>query len=250
MSHVASGKRSERPSSGQSIPLRLGLKAGQWVEVRTKAEILSTLDRNARLEELPFMPQMLRYCGRRFRVSKRAHKLCDTAYSTGGRQMSDAVFLEDLRCDGEAYGGCEMRCLVLWKEAWLKPVDGAAGSSMPGVVPATPSGSDVAGHGACSEQSIYEATRDTAASAAASGTVYVCQATQLPQATQPLSRWNIGQYIEDYRSGNAGATEIVAGLLYLAYTNLVWSGVGFGAALRWAYDLLQKVRGDRRTRPG
>jgi hypothetical protein len=34
------------------------LCAGDWVEVRSKAEILSTLDENGRLEGLPFMPQM------------------------------------------------------------------------------------------------------------------------------------------------------------------------------------------------
>jgi hypothetical protein len=58
---------------------------------------LATLDENARLEELPFMPQMLGYCGKKFRVRKCAHKLCDTAFGTGGRQMTDAVFL-DSRC--------------------------------------------------------------------------------------------------------------------------------------------------------
>ena len=39
------------------------LCAGDWVEVRSKAEILSTLDENGRLEGLPFMPQMFQYCG-------------------------------------------------------------------------------------------------------------------------------------------------------------------------------------------
>ena len=56
----------------------LGLRAGDWVEVRSAAEILATLDERGRLDALPFMPEMLQYCGRRFRVFKSAHKTCDT----------------------------------------------------------------------------------------------------------------------------------------------------------------------------
>ena len=51
--------------------------AGDWVEVRSKEEILSTLDKSGRLEGLPFMPQMFKYCGQRFQVYKRAHKTCE-----------------------------------------------------------------------------------------------------------------------------------------------------------------------------
>ena len=39
----------------------MALRAGDWVEVRSKEEILATLDENGRLEDLPFMPQMLQY---------------------------------------------------------------------------------------------------------------------------------------------------------------------------------------------
>src|SRR5690242_7226316 len=102
----------------------LNLHAGEWVEVRSKAEILQTLDEHAQLDGLPFMPQMFKYCGQRFRVYKRAHKTCDTVFPVRGRRMVDAVHLET-RCDGEAYGGCQAGCLLFWKEAWLKRVDRA-----------------------------------------------------------------------------------------------------------------------------
>ena len=42
----------------------LSLRAGEMVEVLSQAEVLATLDQNGRLEELPFMPEMFRYCGR------------------------------------------------------------------------------------------------------------------------------------------------------------------------------------------
>jgi hypothetical protein len=57
---------------------RLNLRVGEVVEVRSEAEILSTLDANGHLEGLPFMPEMLKYCGQRVRVYKSAHKTCDT----------------------------------------------------------------------------------------------------------------------------------------------------------------------------
>ena len=95
---------------------------GDWVEVRSKGEILGTLDKNGRLDGLPFMPQMFKYCGQRFQVYKRAHKTCDVV---GGRyvarRLPDRVHL-NLRCDGQAHGGCQANCLIFWKMAWLKPI--------------------------------------------------------------------------------------------------------------------------------
>ena len=106
------------------VDVNMTICAGDWVEVRSKDEILATLDPNGRLDAMPFMPQMFNYCGQRFRVFKSAYKTCDTVSGDyGGRGLPDAVHL-DLRCDGQAYGGCQAGCLIFWKNAWLKPVDG------------------------------------------------------------------------------------------------------------------------------
>ena len=48
--------------------------AGDLVEVRPAREILGTLDAGGTLGGLVFMPEMLEYCGRRFRVSRRAEQ--------------------------------------------------------------------------------------------------------------------------------------------------------------------------------
>ncbi len=37
------------------------LRAGDWVEVKSKEEILAMLDKNGQLEGLPFRPQMMHY---------------------------------------------------------------------------------------------------------------------------------------------------------------------------------------------
>ena len=67
------------------------LSAGDWVEVRSKDEILATLDENGRLDGLPFMPQLFKWCGQRFQVHKRAHKTCDTVMGIDHRRMARAT---------------------------------------------------------------------------------------------------------------------------------------------------------------
>jgi hypothetical protein len=49
------------------------LNAGHFVEGRGKEETLSTLNAQLSLGGLPFMREMFAFCGRRVRVSKRAH---------------------------------------------------------------------------------------------------------------------------------------------------------------------------------
>ena len=95
-----------------------GTQGRDVVEVRSREEILETLDSDGRLEGLPFMPQMLEYCGRRFTVIASAHKTCDVVAGEG-RRLVRCVHL-DVRCDGKAYGGCQAACLIFWKEDWLK----------------------------------------------------------------------------------------------------------------------------------
>ena len=72
----------------------LDLRVGEVVEVRSAEEILATLDERGELESLPFMPEMLQFCGRRFRVDKLALKLCDTIDWTGMYRMRNAVHLD------------------------------------------------------------------------------------------------------------------------------------------------------------
>ena len=131
------------------------LRAGDVVEVRTEEEILRTLDADGKLDGLPFMPEMLGFCGQRYRVRSRAHKACDTIDWQQFRRMESAVHLEELRCDGSAHGGCQAGCLLFWKEAWLRPVDqqegerppetDAAGASPETLIAATQIGTNEAG---------------------------------------------------------------------------------------------------------
>jgi hypothetical protein len=176
----------------------LNLRIGEVVEVRSEAEILATLDERGEFESLPFMPEMLKFCGQQFRVDKRAFKLCDTIEGAGMYRMDNAVHLRGVRCDGQAHGGCQAACLVYWKEAWLKRVEGGDGRAA-GHTPlplATP-GFTVA--------KLQQATRKSPADGALGEEAFSCQATELLRAApQRIPPWDISQYAEDVRSGNAG----------------------------------------------
>ena len=126
MVHVRSDRGAAAQSEQTPVYELLNLRVGEIVEVRSEAEIMTTLDARGELESLPFMPEMLQFCGRRFSVDKLAVKLCDTIGSTGMYRMRNAVHLAGVRCDGQAHGGCQAGCLIYWKEAWLRrvPADG------------------------------------------------------------------------------------------------------------------------------
>src|SRR5229473_2803713 len=157
---------------------RLKLRAGDWVEVRSKEEILRTLDSQGQLESLPFMPEMFHYCGRRLQVVKRAHKTCDPPSGLQGRRMSDAVHLTGIRCDGQAHGGCQAGCLIFWKEAWLKRPESSGPSPRPLAV-----ATEVPAR--CTERDVFAGAQPACAADQSGEPVYVCQSTRVYAATMP-----------------------------------------------------------------
>jgi hypothetical protein len=190
---------------------RLNLRVGELVEVRSEEEILLTLDENGELDSLPFMPEMLQYCGRQFTVYKVAHKLCDTMTGTGMRRMSDAVHLAGVRCDGQAHGGCQTACLTYWKEAWLKRVEpGAygAGARAPGREPPRLTIADLC-------------TRSRKSGSSDGEELFSCQATELLRAApEPLPVRHLGQYAWDLRSGNVGIYAVLRAFLVGVFNRL------------------------------
>ena len=215
-------------------------RAGEFVEVRSREEILASLDKNARLDGLPFMPEMLAWSGRRLRGYKRAHKTCDPSHGIDGRSMQSAVHLEDARCDGSAHGGCQARCLLFWKDAWLKKIDEASVPALDSTNTSEGSNDGVSG---CSESDVLAGTRKRDEDDTKDSPTFVCQATQIGEATQLLRWWDLRQYFEDYTSGNVRISEMIAPFIFFAYSLLISSGIGLGSAFRWLYDLFQKLTG-------
>lgn len=98
-------------------------QAGDWVVVKSPQEIAETLDGNGTLDGLPFMPEMLEHCGKRYRILRRAEKTCiefpGGAYKVREFLHNDVVLLDELRCSGANHDGCQRLCMFFWKSAWL-----------------------------------------------------------------------------------------------------------------------------------
>ena len=170
-------------------------KNGDWVEVRGPGEILATLDQDGTLDGLPFMPEMLEHCGKRYQVLRRAEKTCvelpGSDYAIREFIRNDVVLLNGLRCPGSSHDDCQRACLLFWKSAWLKPATEA--------IPSVPATQEVAALAARLKTKV-------------SPVRYFCQSTQLRPATQDR-RLGRGEILlkswRDIRSGAVGAGEML-----------------------------------------
>jgi hypothetical protein len=229
---------------------RLGLRVGELVEVRGVDEILATLDDRGELDSLPFMPEMLQYCGQRLTVGKVAHKLCDTISATGMRRMRNAVHLTGARCDGQSHGGCQTACVIYWKEAWLRRVDPAADGPVGPVAHTTQPPVTVA--------DLHALSRKPASNGEE---LFSCQATELLRAAPELLPFrNLRQYAWDVRSGNVGPLAVLRAFLAGMFnhfqgvsTRVLPPRLRFREGLRWGFvkgSLTKTPTGQTDLQPG
>ena len=214
----------------------LHLRVGDLVEVRSEQEILATLDAHGAVDGMPFMPEMLEYCGKRFRVEKRADKTCNTITATETRRLYDAVHLEGLRCNGDAHGGCQAQCFLFWKEAWLKRVGSREAASERSSTASESATSSIL----CDRARLNELTQTHDASNQ-SEIHYRCQATDLLKASAPLLWWDIRQYVRDVRSGNVGVLDVIRAALFRIF-QMTLRITAYNAQIRM-YNRFQSWRG-------
>lgn len=149
------------------------LMVGDWVEIRSLAEIESTLDAKGQLDAVPFMPEMARYCKGRARVFRCLDKVYDYGKSKRMRQVDRCVLLVGLHCDGSAHGGCQAGCSLIWKADWLRRASAALESALP--LASTASVKVFVPHDPVET------------------TVYECQFTRLSACSRSLSAWSVGK---------------------------------------------------------
>jgi hypothetical protein len=170
------------------------IHVGDLVEVKAPDEIFGTLDAEGALDHLPFMPEMLEFCGQRFRVSRRALTMCFSGPgSPRGFGTDDVVTLDGIRCSGADHDGCQKACMILWREAWLRKVGNVAVQSQ-----AHSQGMD----------------RLRARLKVSTGLkTYYCQASELSRAAHSLSlRERSKRYLRGLRAGNFTALHMAQGL--------------------------------------
>jgi hypothetical protein len=180
-----------------------GPRTGDKVRVRSREEILATLDKDGSIDALPFMPEMLEFADKEFTVSARADKTCDTLFWTGNRRMEKTVHLVGARCSGTAHGGCEAYCMLFFREEWLEWAD------RPGLPIAEPAQTG----GDTTEEDLHTATRQSGEPDAP----YRCQATEHFNASSPIPPHNYYQYVHDVRIKNVSAWVAFTGLSVFAF---------------------------------
>jgi hypothetical protein len=173
-------------------------RAGDQVLVRSPEEILSTLDADGTLDGLPFMPEMLDWCGKPFRVQRRVEKTCvDIAPPADGTRRrfpaNDVVILDGPRCDGHAHDGCKHGCRIFWKEAWLRPMDTEATTTQR------------------SETGIKDLRARLKVKS--NENHYFCQSTELSKATEAFTGrhkfWWVRIPLREIRNGDLSVSEIL-----------------------------------------
>ncbi len=189
------------------------LRAGDWVEVGSAAQIQTTLDDNGTVDALPFMPEMAALCGHRFRVARRVEKTCHDVHQGGAREFhgNDVVQLEDVRCDGSQHGGCARQCVIFWKEAWLHPVSGDT---------ATPATALHAANSLAAGSQSIEELRKRLVTIDSQGR-YICQSSRLASASRLLSvAERLRKVLREVQVGNRSLAQAVGVVLRTTY----WKG--------------------------
>lgn len=94
----------------------------QIIKIKTKEDIIITLDKDNKLDGLFFMNQMLNYCGQEHKIWKIVkHIYMDKMISP----TAPLYILHDLRCDGisESFNHrCDRTCNLIWHESWLEKI--------------------------------------------------------------------------------------------------------------------------------
>jgi hypothetical protein len=173
-------------------------RRGDLVVVCRFDEIQLTLDAEGCTEGVPFMPEMLPYCGHAFRVARRMERTCVEGFETL-RSMHGTVILEGLRCNGSAHEGCQRQCVLLWKEAWLRPAREAESDACEPPAPAL--------------AHVDLPTRR--------GERFYCQSTALGAATQPLAPGDLRYYLRDLRLGEIRVSRLLH-YLWLKGLGFLW----------------------------
>lgn len=116
-----SGTSSARESAKLYAPT-VPFKKGDLVLIRSKEEILSTLDPFNELKGCSFLPEMFQYCGSEqhiFRVME--HFMDERDYKL--KKTRGIILLENVFCNGTpVFGTCDRCCFLFWREEWLKKV--------------------------------------------------------------------------------------------------------------------------------
>jgi hypothetical protein len=100
----------------------LNLRPGELVRIKSKEEIVKTLDVGNRNRGMKFDPEMLRYCGRQARVVGRVERIIEESTGRMMELKNPCIVLEDVVCLGDYHRLCPRGTYPYWREIWLERV--------------------------------------------------------------------------------------------------------------------------------
>ncbi|MFM6850621.1 MAG: hypothetical protein ACKOVB_16130 [Terrabacter sp.] len=118
-----------RGTLSRTPTISLDLRPGEIVEVRSREEINATLDTKQRNRNLWFDREMVRYCGRRFRVVRRVDRLLDEKTGRMIHTKTPSVILDGAVCVGDFHQLCPRQDYAFFREIWLKRPDPEPGEA-------------------------------------------------------------------------------------------------------------------------
>jgi hypothetical protein len=101
---------------------RLDLQPGELVRVKSRDDIVATLDTDNLNRGMSFDREMLEYCGRQARVLTRVERILD---ESTGRMMhlpNPCIVLDGVVCHGTYHRSCPRATYPYWREIWLERV--------------------------------------------------------------------------------------------------------------------------------
>lgn len=203
---------------------RMPLLVGDAVRIKPLNEILATLDEGGSLEGLPFMPEMAKFCGTTARVFRVIDKIYDYGGRKNFRRIENTVLLTDLRCNGAEHDGCQARCYLLWKSAWLDKI-----SDPHGVIERERGQRPEEEHILGSNPALQKVRASTRQSDSSGEVRYRCQFTELVSASRPLSPADPRQDIRPLLHGNLTLAAFGVAILTRLFNRVqtIRAGVGY-----------------------
>ena len=109
-------------TSGRTPTEHLDLQPGELVRIKTREEILATLDANLLNRGMGFDAEMSRFCGRTARVKARVDRCVDEQTGRMLTMKNPCIILEDIVCEGAFSANCPREFVCWWREIWLERV--------------------------------------------------------------------------------------------------------------------------------
>jgi len=95
---------------------------GNIVKVKSKEEIIHSLNPMNKLDGCLFMNQMWEFCGKEFKIVKVVKNVFDERQCKIYKVPAPIYILDGLICDGKVESfkhTCDHSCYLLWHEDWI-----------------------------------------------------------------------------------------------------------------------------------